>query len=82
MKSALKAWAEVEEKFSELTMREKVLSLMSGLVAVLFGGFVWLVEPVQIEIEKLTRDVERQKSQLGQLDRQIQAVELDLKEDF
>lgn len=81
MKSALKAWAEVEEKFSELTMREKVLSLMSGLVAVLFGGFVWLVEPVQIEIEKLTRDVERQKSQLGQLDRQIQAVELDLKED-
>lgn len=77
----VKRWAEIEEKFAELTMREKVLSLISGLVLVLFGGFVWLVEPVQIEIEKLTQNVERQKSQLGQLDLQIKAVEFELQED-
>lgn len=80
-KMNLKALAEVETKFAQLSMREKVLSLLSGLVAVLFGGFVWLVEPVQLEIEKLTQDVNRQKSQLGKLDRQIDAVELELEED-
>lgn len=77
----LKAWADVEAKFGILSMREKVLSLMSGLVAVLFGGFVWLVEPVQIQIEQLTVDVARQRSQLGQLDNQIKAVKVELKED-
>lgn len=77
----IKRWSDVEEKFSELSTREKSLALLSGLVAVLFGGYVWLVEPVQIEIEKLTRTVERQKSQSGQLDTQIKAVELELAED-
>lgn len=81
MKLDVKRWAEVEEKFAALSMREKVLSLISGLVLVLFGGFVWLVEPVQLEIEKLTQNVDRQRSQLGQLDNQIKAVELALQED-
>lgn len=81
MSGSLKKWGEFEDKFAQLTMREKVLSLISGLVAVLFGGYVSLVEPVQIEIEKLTRNVDRQKSQLGQLDREIKKLEAELDED-
>lgn len=77
----IKSWADLESKFAELSIREKLLSLMSGLVAVLFGGFVWLVEPVQIEIEKLTKSVDQQQSQLGKLDRDIRAVESDLDKD-
>lgn len=81
MKLDFRRWNEVEEKFAVLSLREKILSLTSGLVAVLFGGYVSLVEPVQIEIEKLSRNVDRQKSQLGQLDNQIKALELELQED-
>ena len=77
----IKRWGDLEDKFATLTQREKVLSLLSGLVAVLFGGFVWLVEPVQIEIEKLTRSVNSQKSQLGQLEQQIALLEQELAED-
>lgn len=81
MKYDLKALKELEGKFDELSMREKILSLISGLVIVLFGGFVWLVEPVQIEIKDLERNVNRQKSQLGDLDRKIKEVENDLRMD-
>ncbi|MBE1300243.1 MAG: MSHA biogenesis protein MshJ [Alteromonadaceae bacterium] len=80
-KFEFKAYQQLEEKFDELSDREKWLALMSGLVAVLFGGYVWLVEPVQIEIKKLNSNVTRQKSELGRLDKQIAAVERELDED-
>ena len=81
MNMDIKNWKDVENLFEQLSMREKVLMLASGLVAVLFGGFVYMVEPVQIQIKKLTSDVERQKSQLGMLDNQIMALELELAQD-
>ena len=46
-----------------------------------FGGYVTAVEPVQIKINDLTQSVDRQRSQLGKLDRQIKAVEADLSKD-
>ncbi len=75
------AFTKAEEKFDELTLREKWLALISGLVAVLFGGFVWLVEPVQIETDRLTKTVDRQKSEIGRLEQQITAIQQELAED-
>lgn len=81
MNMDIKRWSDVEEKFAELSTREKSLALVSGLVAVLFGGYVWLVEPVQVEIEKLSKTVAQQKSQSGKLEEQIQTVMAELEED-
>ncbi|XOV79584.1 MAG: type II secretion system protein GspM [Aestuariibacter sp.] len=81
MKLDLSAIKELDSKFDELSVREKTLALISGLVLVLFGGYVWLVEPVQIQIDDLNRKVQRQSSQLGELDEQIVQVEQDLETD-
>lgn len=74
-------YKDLHKKFLSFSERERILVLLSGLFLILFGGFVWLVEPVQIEIDKLTRDVQRQKSELGRLDNQILQVEADLTQD-
>ena len=74
-------YREIHKKFLMFSPREKGLVLLSGLFVILFGGYVWFIEPVQIEIDKLTRDVQRQKSELGQIDNQILQVEMDLKQD-
>ena len=74
-------YKDLHKKFLSFSERERILVLLSGLFLILFGGFVWLVEPVQIEIDKLTRDVQRQQSELGRLDNQILQVEADLTQD-
>jgi len=74
-------YRDLHKKFLSFSERERVLVLLSGLFLILFGGYVWQVEPVQIEITKLTRDVQRQKSELGRLDSQILQVEADLTQD-
>lgn len=71
----------IDARFNELTMREKVLTLISGLVLILFGGFVYLVEPVQLEIDSLAKRVKIQSSELGKLEQQIRQVELELEAD-
>lgn len=81
MKLDLSTVKELDQKFDELSTREKALALISGLVLVLFGGFVWLVEPVQLQIKELNTKVQRQSSQLGELDQQIAQVEVDLETD-
>lgn len=74
-------YTDVEQKFDALTMREKGLMIASGLLLILFGGFVWFVEPVQLEIEALTQKVDRQKADLGRLETQIKNIELELSQD-
>lgn len=81
MKIEWSAIREIDNKFDELSLREKSLALLSGLVLVLFGGYVWLVEPIQIKIDDLNKKVQRQSSQLGELDDQIIQVERDLETD-
>lgn len=81
MKIDTQKYAEIQDLFLGLTMREKVLMLASGLLLILFGGYVWLVEPVQIKIENLTNNVNRQSSEIGKLAQQIAQIELELSRD-
>lgn len=67
--------------FSQLTQREKVLTLISGLFLVFLCGFYWFIEPKQLELEALLRTVERQKVDLVKLESQIKAIEQELLQD-
>ncbi|MCY7295278.1 hypothetical protein [Alteromonas sp. a30] len=67
--------------FSQLTKREKVLTLLSGLSLVFLGGFYWFIEPKQLALEALLRTVERQKVDLVRLDSQIKGIEMELLQD-
>lgn len=81
MKAQLSWYFTISDKFAVLTMREKVLFSISGLVFILFGGFVWLVEPVQLDTTALTGRVQRQQTELGRLETQIKEVEMVLQQD-
>lgn len=81
MKAQLGWYYDICDRFALLSVREKVLFSISGLVLILFGGFVWLVEPVQLDTSALKGRVERQKAELGKLETQIKEVEKALQED-
>ncbi|UAA39085.1 type II secretion system protein M [Paraneptunicella aestuarii] len=81
MKFELHWYKELQEKFLDLTTREQILLISSGLLLFLFGGYVWLIEPVQLNIDNLTRRVETQRSDLGRLENQIKNVEFELSQD-
>lgn len=81
MKSNLEWYFNLSEKFSQLTTREKVLSLSSSVVLTVMLGFFWFIEPKQLELEGLLRTVERQKSDLVGLETQIKEIETQLMQD-
>lgn len=81
MKFELHWYRDLQDKFLSLTMREQVLLISSGLLLFLFGGYVWLIEPIQLDIDNLTRRVEAQRSDLGRLENQIKNVEFELSQD-
>ncbi len=81
MKLQLPWLIELEEKFSVLSTRERTLTIVSGLLLILFGGYVWFVEPTQLDIEALMKRVERQKTDLGSLEAQINSIEVELSQD-
>ena len=81
MKLELHFYHELQEKFLLLTMREKILLISSGLLLIFFGGYVWSIEPVQLDIDNLTRKVEAQRSNLGRLENQIKSLEQELSQD-
>lgn len=74
-------YRDLEDKFAALTIREKGLMIASGLLLILFGGYVWFVEPIQLEIDGLTKRVDRQKADLGRLETQIKNIEVELSQD-
>lgn len=74
-------YRDLEDKFAALTIREKGLMIASGLLLILFGGYVWFVEPIQLEIDGLTKRVDRQKADLGRLEAQIKNIEVELSQD-
>ncbi len=59
MNSRLNHWA---ESFDALTVRERVLILVTLLVAMLLPTFMYVIEPAQKEQLKLTTDIARQKA--------------------
>jgi len=81
VKAQLNWYFTVSDKFTLLSVREKVLFSISGLVFILFGGFVWLIEPVQLDTTALTGRVQRQQAELGRLETQIKEVERELQQD-
>lgn len=81
MKAQFRWYYDICERFTALSVREKVLFTISGLVFILFGGFVWLVEPIQLETTALMGRVQRQQTELGRLETQIREVEKALQED-
>lgn len=81
MKAPLDWYYKLCDQFAFLSTREKVLFAMSGLIFIVFGGFVWLVEPIQLDNSALKRRVDRQNAELSKLEVQIKEVEQVLQQD-
>ena len=81
MSSILEIYEKTNDRFLQFSMREKVLSIASGVIFCVFGGYVWLIEPIQIDIDNLERRVKAQQSELGRIQNQVTEVEIQLKQD-
>lgn len=67
-----------QRQFDNLTLRERLLTTIAGLVVVLFGGYFLFIEPAQMEIKTAKRRLNQLNQTQLSLDAQLQAVEKDL----
>ncbi len=81
MKLNIEGYINLTHKFAHLSMREKLLSLLSSIALTAMLGFFWFIEPKQLELEGLLRTVERQKNDLVRLETQISNIEKELMQD-
>jgi MSHA biogenesis protein MshJ len=73
--------SQLHERFVQLSTRERALILCSGIVIVLFVGYMGFVEPLLVNISKLQQTEKRQSLELLNLSTQISALEAQAKRD-
>ncbi|WP_417883715.1 MSHA biogenesis protein MshJ [Vibrio rumoiensis] len=74
-------WAELHEKFANLSEREKWLTTAAGWVAILFLLFTFMVEPAQVDNNAKNIRLSSLKGQIGQLQGDIEVTKFKLKQD-
>lgn len=74
-------WAELSEKFANLSDREKWLTTAAGWVAILFLLFTFMVEPAQVDNNDKNIRLSSLKGQIGQLQGDIEVTKFKLKQD-
>jgi MSHA biogenesis protein MshJ len=72
---------QVHERFIQLSTRERALILCSGILLVLFVGYLGFVEPLLINISKVQQTEKRQSLESLNLSAQISALEEQAKQD-
>lgn len=74
-------WAELSEKFANLSEREKWLTTAAGWIAILFLLFTFVVEPAQVDNNAKNIRLSSLKGQIGQLQGDIEVTKFKLKQD-
>lgn len=74
-------WAELSEKFANLSEREKWLTTVAGWIAILFLLFTFVVEPAQVDNNAKNIRLSSLKGQIGQLQGDIEVTKFKLKQD-
>ena len=77
----MKFWQDYSEKFLQITPREQMLILLTGLVLILFGLFNFVVEGQIIQIRAATKEFNSLQSSNNQAKTIITALETAVKKD-
>lgn len=76
------SYGQIQKKFIQLSQRERLLILVTGLVAILMVGFLWVIEPMILETQNAQKEAARLKAQTLTLDSKIDRVQIDLQQDI
>ncbi|AWB68820.1 hypothetical protein C2869_21525 [Saccharobesus litoralis] len=60
-------WQQIQGKYQQLSTREKVMTLASGVVLVLFVGFFNIIEPIWLKSDKIAQTVKSNERELNSL---------------
>ncbi len=74
-------WQDWEQKFIELTQREKLILLFAAVFLAGFGLFTLLIEPAMAEVERIERQRKNTEGELLSVNAQIVEIERALKLD-
>ncbi|MFY2509763.1 type II secretion system protein GspM [Vibrio pectenicida] len=74
-------WNQLDNRFSTLNQREKLLLAICGLVVIALTMLAWLIEPVVKSNQELTRQVSLTSQNLQSLEADILVVTAKLKKD-
>lgn len=72
---------QLDNKFISLSMRERILVILCVVVAVLFGGYALLIEPILDEKARVERQMVQQKTDIARLEQDIKQLEVELMDD-
>jgi MSHA biogenesis protein MshJ len=77
----MNGWQQLSDRFDLLTRREQILILLSGWVALLFVGFVVVIEPTMKDVTSIKRQLVSAANELVSSDNQIAAINRKLNSD-
>lgn len=72
---------QLQNRFIDLSKRERVLILLTGLVIILLVGFLWFIEPALNKTNNAKKEARRLNAQVVGLEQQIAAIETQLEQD-
>lgn len=72
---------QLQNRFIDLSKRERVLILLTGLVIILLVGFLWFIEPALNKTNNAKKEARRLNAQVVGLEQQIAAIEAQLEQD-
>ncbi|GAA5219000.1 type II secretion system protein GspM [Corallincola platygyrae] len=75
-------WQALNAKYHALSMRERLLIFVSGLVLVLFGGYSLFVDPLYLDLKKTQSAIYKTASEQSQLQAQIADLQARLRKDL
>eukprot|EP00487_Bulimina_marginata_P008483 TRINITY_DN31083_c0_g1_i1.p1 TRINITY_DN31083_c0_g1~~TRINITY_DN31083_c0_g1_i1.p1 ORF type:complete len:128 (+),score=43.23 TRINITY_DN31083_c0_g1_i1:37-384(+) len=74
-------WSELQDKHSKLSIREKSLILTSALVLVIFTVVNFIIEPLFVRYENLTKQTEATMQSINAVTLQVQNIDTKLASD-
>lgn len=74
-------YSQLQDTFGGLSTRERLLILITGVVAIGLLGTLWFIEPAYLKIDNGNKEVRRLTAQAKALDIQISAIKADLEQD-
>jgi len=77
----MNGWQQLSDRFDLLTHREQILILISGWVALLFVGFVVVIEPTMKDVTSVKRQLVSAANELVSSDNQIAVINRKLNSD-
>ncbi|MGF1870611.1 type 4a pilus biogenesis protein PilO [Photobacterium indicum] len=77
----MNGWQQLSDRFDLLTRREQILILISGWVALLFVGFVVVIEPTMKDVTSVKRQLVSAANELVSGDNQIAVINRKLNSD-